>query len=284
MSYSLELNLFAVPGTEGKFSFLHLFVAPFSDIFFASSCRIGRFVSGAFQGRRGWKYKVLTKNIQTLQEKASDIQKATESILKITKKIMGEKGFSACKIIPYIDKTPISLPRLCSDRHSLIDELETLLKTYKALILYAGVKEGKTVASRLLARRLKNDYQIIEIDLAYSNELNLEYIINSYDSSNKYLFILDGVLYDSEQYEAFSDLISRLANEDRLFVINCYDKISDYIFDDTLHIEEKELPPLSLEEVMNMMPQECDSSLVNVVWGLCQGQPFLTNYFNQRFG
>ena len=33
LSYSLELNLFAVPGTEGKFSFLHLFVAPFSDIF-----------------------------------------------------------------------------------------------------------------------------------------------------------------------------------------------------------------------------------------------------------
>ena len=31
----LELNLFAIPGTEGKFSFLHLFVAPFSDIFFA---------------------------------------------------------------------------------------------------------------------------------------------------------------------------------------------------------------------------------------------------------
>ena len=62
LSYSLELNLFAVPGTEGKFSFLHLFVAPFSDIFFASSCRIGRFVSGAFQGRRGWKYKVFRKN------------------------------------------------------------------------------------------------------------------------------------------------------------------------------------------------------------------------------
>lgn len=58
----LELNLFAVPGAEGKFSFLHLFVAPFSDIFFASSCRIGRFVSGAFQGRRGWKYKVFPKN------------------------------------------------------------------------------------------------------------------------------------------------------------------------------------------------------------------------------
>ena len=34
LSYSLELNLFAVPGAEGKFSFLHLFVAPFSDIFF----------------------------------------------------------------------------------------------------------------------------------------------------------------------------------------------------------------------------------------------------------
>lgn len=62
LSYSLELNLFAVPGAEGKFSFLHLFVAPFSDIFFASSCRIGRFVSGAFQGRRGWKYKVFRKN------------------------------------------------------------------------------------------------------------------------------------------------------------------------------------------------------------------------------
>ena len=31
--HSLELNLFAVPGTEGKFSFSSLFVAPFSDIF-----------------------------------------------------------------------------------------------------------------------------------------------------------------------------------------------------------------------------------------------------------
>ena len=45
-----------------KFSYLHLFVAPFPDIFFAFSCRIGRFVSGAFQGRQGWKYKVFRKN------------------------------------------------------------------------------------------------------------------------------------------------------------------------------------------------------------------------------
>ena len=46
-------------GSSRFFTFLSL---PFPTFFFASSCRIGRFVSGAFQGRRGWKYKVFRKN------------------------------------------------------------------------------------------------------------------------------------------------------------------------------------------------------------------------------
>ena len=47
-------------GSSRFFTFLSL---PFPTFFFASSCRIGRFVSGAFQGRRDWKYKVFSEKI-----------------------------------------------------------------------------------------------------------------------------------------------------------------------------------------------------------------------------
>jgi hypothetical protein len=62
LSYSLELNLFAVPGTEGKFSFLHLFVAPFSDIFFC-----------VFLSHRSFRFRCLSRaarlEIQGFSEK-----------------------------------------------------------------------------------------------------------------------------------------------------------------------------------------------------------------------
>ena len=41
---------------------------------------------------------------------------------------MGGKGLSVSKIVPYTDKTPIVLPSIFSERHSLVDELESLLK------------------------------------------------------------------------------------------------------------------------------------------------------------
>lgn len=221
--------------------------------------------------------KNFVDKIQELCERTAEIQKSTESILAITQKIMGGKGLSVSKIVPYTDKTPIVLPSIFSERHSLVDELESLLKANKALVLYAGVQEGKTVASRLLASRFQSAYQVIEIDLAYYNELNLKYVINSYDSSANYLFVLDGVQYDSEQYEAFCTLITHFAHDNRLFIINCYDKISDQILDDAVMLAEKDLPPLTKEDVQSMIPQTGDGALVDVVFGLSQGQPFLTN-------
>lgn len=221
--------------------------------------------------------KVFEDKLQVLCEKVSEMQNTTESILGITQKLMGGKGLSVCKIVPYTDKTPIVLPTICSERCTLVDELESLLTTKKSLVLYAGVQEGKTVASRLLANRFRSEYQVIEIDLAYHNELNLEYVIHSYDDSDKYLFVLDGVRYDSNQYEAFCTLITRLAQDNRLFIVNCYDRISDQILDDAVMLTEKELPPLTKEDVQNMIPQTCDEALVDVVFGLSQGQPFLTN-------
>lgn len=58
----LELNLFAVPGAEGKFSFLHFFVAPFSDIFFC-----------VFLSHRSFRFRCLSRaarlEIQGFSEK-----------------------------------------------------------------------------------------------------------------------------------------------------------------------------------------------------------------------
>lgn len=224
--------------------------------------------------------------LRELCRRTSVIESSTAEILAISRRLMNDKGLSACSIIPYIEGVPFVLPELCSERPVLVSAMAIKLRKDKALVLYAGVQEGKTIASRLVAKRLMTEYHVIEIDMAYRNELNLEYILEAYDAHDKYLFILDGVRYEDALYESFCRLIKRFANDDRLFVINCYDKISDYVFDGLNALPEMQLPPMNEEEVKEMVPQECRGAYSELIMGLCQGQPFLTHalcaYFNVK--
>lgn len=215
--------------------------------------------------------------LRELCRRTSVIESSTAEILAVSRRLMGGQGLSACSIIPYIEGVPFVLPELCSERSALISEMTSRLRTEKALVLYAGVQEGKTIASRLVAKRLMTEYHVIEIDMAYRNELNLEYMLEAYDAHDKYLFILDGVRYEDALYESFCRLIKRFANDGRLFVTNCYDKISDYVFDSLNALPEMQLPPMNEEEVKEMVPQECRGTYSELIMGLCQGQPFLTH-------
>ena len=171
---------------------------------------------------------------------------------------MSKSGLSACKIVPYVGNEELKMPEILSNRTPLIDALFKILIKEKAIVLYAGVLEGKTVTSRLLAKRLINEYVVIEIDLAYHNELSIEYALQSYDVSSNYLFLIDGVKYETDCYENFSEIIMRFKSDKWLFVINTYDKISDYLFDERLEIDEYKIPSLSQDDVNNMLPDEMD--------------------------
>lgn len=226
------------------------------------------------------------KVIQGIGKELSSLKNSTDEILKISKGLMSKSGLSACKIVPYVDGVELKLPEILSDRTALVDVLlETLIKK-NAIVLYAGVLEGKTVTSRLLAKRLTKEYVVIEIDMAYHNEINIEYALQSYDASSKYVFLIDGVKYDSDYYENFCEIIRRFKSTNWLFVINTYDKISDCLLDENLVINEHKLPPLSQEEINEMLPKKISHNWGAFVHGLLQGQPLLTNllctYLKQR--
>lgn len=215
--------------------------------------------------------------ILSIGKNLEEIKKANAEILKISKALMNTAGMTTWKIIPYVGDVDFKLPDILSPRTVLINcLLDTLLKD-KVIYLYAGVLEGKTVASRLLANRLSDTYVIIEIDLSYRNELNLEYVFQSYHTSSKYVFIVDGVKYDSDCYETFCELISHYKSDNWLFIINSYDKISDHIFSDYLLINENKVPALTQEEVNDMIPKKLQHTVGGLVWGMYQGQPMLTN-------
>lgn len=215
--------------------------------------------------------------VEKIERKTDDIQKVASEILSISKKLISGKGVSACRIIPYVEGVPIEIPKVCAHREKLIFELKEQLLDNKCIVLYAGVKEGKTIASRLLAMMLQPQYSIIEIDLEYRNDLDLEYILNSYNVNSKCLFVLDGVKADNKCYEAFCSLIHHNFNDNWLFVINCYDKMSESIFDDSFLLTEYSLPALTLDDIKEIIPQDKWETFAELVWNLYGGQPLLTN-------
>lgn len=228
----------------------------------------------------------LMKIIQNFGKEVSSLKANADKILQISRGLMSKSGLSACKIVPYVGNEELKMPELLTHRTPLIDALLKILIKEKAIVLYAGVLEGKTVASRLLAKRLINEYVVIEIDLAYHNELNIEYALQSYDVSSNYLFLIDGVKFETDCYENFIEIIMRFKSDKWLFVINTYDKISDYLFDERLEIDVYKIPSLSQDDVNNMLPGELDKGLGTLIFGLFQGQPLLTNvvcaYLKQR--
>lgn len=215
--------------------------------------------------------------IHSIHENTLAIKKATSEILAISKNLMSGSGLTACKIVAWAGENRILLPSLCAGRSQLIDELAVRLNSEKCLVLYAGVKEGKTVASRLLAKRMESEFFIVEIDFANRNERNLEYILDAYKSNERCLFILDGIKYESDIYEVFCDIIRRYASDNWLFIINSYDRINDHVFDEDLQLPDKQLPPLTFEEVEEMIPVEKRDTWCKLIWSLFGGQPLLTN-------
>lgn len=186
-------------------------------------------------------------------------------------------GMTPSRIVRDINNKKTAIPELHSKRPKLIAELKSRLKERKELLIYAGVQEGKTVTSELLANVLE-DYRPVWLDYAYENRLNLEVALLEFDKEEKILFILDGIKYDNTLlYNKLYTVISNASSVNWLFLINSYDKFSNYSTINTDNLIEVELPHLSRNEVEEMIPEEQRTKFVDFIYDRFNGQPLLTH-------
>ena len=171
----------------------------------------------------------------------------------------------------------IRIPPLHAERKKLIAKLSQRIRANKSLLLYAGIKEGKTVTAALLSQFL-NDYKIIWLDFGLENRLNLEVVLQQYRKEEQILFVLDNIRYDNDLlYEKLIHIIQLNKSDQWLFLINGYEKITESLFTFNVLPDEYALPPLSEDEVGEMIPDDKRSTYQSLIHTLFEGQPLLTH-------
>ena len=221
--------------------------------------------------------QVFNEKIENLGKEMADVKNGLTTMSDKLKKLTTESGMSAARIIEDTSEKLISLPELLSKRKAFIEKIKTSLEKSHAVFLYAGVKEGKTVVSLLLSKQMEG-YKLQWLDFGYENVLNIENILRGYNHNEKLLIVLDSVKYNDERlYERLSETILKEINENWLFVITSYDKLSEQVYLDISQINEIQLPPLTLDEIKEMIPEHKHNLYATLIYALFNGQPLLTN-------
>ena len=144
-------------------------------------------------------------------------------------------------------------------------------------MLYGGVKEGKTVTAALLCK-IQGCYKILWIDFAQENEINLDTVLSLQSKDDQLLFVLDNINYNNDTlYEKLCSLILKNKRDNWYFLIVCYEKLSEVLFDTDVLPDEFAVPPLTEEEVGEMIPEEKRDVYQGFIHTLFEGQPILTN-------
>lgn len=185
-------------------------------------------------------------------------------------------NFNPAKVATISEDINCPIPSIHSSRAQLVNELRTEIENHKILLIYGGIKEGKSILSCLVAKSLK-EYRIIKVPFANSNEINIPYLLKNYSRNDKIVFVFDAVKMPSEQYyQSFCQYISNIQSPNWAFIINSYEKISDYVFGDFNSFCEREVPLLTQKEVNEMIPIQKQSLFTPIIYGLLNGQPLLT--------
>ena len=205
---------------------------------------------------------------------------ANEKLDKLLENLHGQAllaGLTPSSIITKEEDYTIYIPELHSDRGKLVEDIANFVRAKKCVLLYGGVKEGKTVTAALLTRQIK-DYKVLWLDFAQENRLNLEAILTQFEAEDKILFVLDGVRYDNDAlYEKLCKVVAKAKGDNWLFLINCYEKLSELLMAVCPLPTEYALPPLTLEEVGEMIPDDKKATYQEFIYTLFEGQPLLTH-------
>lgn len=231
-----------------------------------------RLVQIAVQNQQ--QYAKVIDNMEQLMTAAN--QKLDNIIVDSLKKST-ISGLTPSNIIEEKDDVVLNIPTLHAERLALIDDISTKLKEQRSVLLYAGVKEGKTVTAALLSQHI-SDYKIIWLDFAQENRLNLEAILQQYCIKDKLLFVLDNIRYDNDAlYKKLCQIVANNKGENWLFIVGCYEKLSEVLFENVIIPYEYYLPSLTEEEVGEMIPDDKKATYQRFVFNLFEGQPMLTH-------
>lgn len=217
----------------------------------------------------------MVKEIKLVLDKVKNIEAQNNKILEVSQKIYQKNGLSSNISISSSSEFKIHIPDRCSQRQKVVDGLVDRLSVHKVILLYGGVQSGKTVLSGLLARSFKA-YEIVYITFMNGNYFDIRAFLEGMDKNRRLIFILDAVKYDQgDLYDEFIHILKSYTTRDWLFIINSYDKISDYLQNFNNEIEEYEVPKLSEEEVEELIPEQYQSTWLEIIWSLSWGQPSL---------
>ena len=213
------------------------------------------------------------KNQQELQKISKKVESAGNELMRLNEKT----GLSPIKIIDDAKDISGSLPELISSRKGLIEKIKEELLEKHVVLLYAGVKEGKTIASSLLLKQIEG-CKLVWLDFGYENIINIDSVLSKHGHEEKTLFVLDAVRYEDERlYEHLVNSVLNEINDNWFFVISSYDKFSDHVYQDISRIGEIALPSFTLEEVKEMIPEDKQVLYATLIYSLFSGQPLLTN-------
>ena len=221
--------------------------------------------------------RVSAANHSLIEDFGKDIKSIkddTSYLVAVAANSAAMSGFSACRIV---DATNIncSIPDIHTKREQLITDLKTRLVQNNAILLYSGIKTGKTVTSCLLAKSF-NDYQVIKADFQYSSIINVSEVLSRFSPEKRIIFVFDGIKFSRpEEYSAFVDIINQHLCDNWLFIMNSYRALSEFMFDDC-NIEEVQLQSFSKEEVSEMIPEDKRKEFTELIFSLFEGHPLLT--------
>lgn len=215
--------------------------------------------------------------IDKMHQLLTETYQKLDTIITDSLKKSALTGLCPSSITDAEDDYALYIPSLHAARYNLVNDISGKLQEHRSVLLYAGFKEGKTVTAALLSKYVK-DYRIVWLDFAQENRLNLEVILGQYRNEDKLLFVLDNIRYENDAlYEKLCQIVANKKGENWLFVVGCYEKLSEVLFENEIIPYEYYLPSLTEEEVGEMIPDDKKMTYQKFIFNLFEGQPMLTH-------
>ena len=215
--------------------------------------------------------KTLT-NTENIKGYVAEIPQMSALLSEIAKQLgISVNGGISLTVVE--DGKSLLLPHFCSPRTNIVSELSNLLREKRSILIQGSILSGKTVLSVLLSKEFP-DYAIKFVPLNEKGFLCVKAIVEEVKLGDRIVLILDALKYDCNRYEELCRLIEHYKSESLLFVMNSYDRITDYFIDSP--ISEFSIPMLTPEETMEMLPEPQRKVWGSIIYAKCAGQPMLT--------
>ena len=202
--------------------------------------------------------KIGSKSLELLQKVANntdDISAQLAITNKFTETFVDKSGLPAdIRKSSKVSEIPNKSNPHIVFRENIIDELKSMLKGCRLIILHGGKKVGKSTIAEQLYSSANNDGMMpIFIDIKYSNSINVIEQIER-EETNKHLFIIDNIDTRTINDYALRLIKHILSNKDKnQYIIIGTDKLDlEQVPFSTEGVSDYLVPDLSDDEIMQI--------------------------------